>query len=136
MKPLFVVLIAAFVLSAQTLTIKESPGRNTRYEIATESSAKSLSSAKGSRYFLYGDPAQERRSTGKLIVGFEHEIDVAAFAAKWKLENPKRISRMFVTWVFDNVSPSDDLTLAAAIGAQEEGIRFAKPEWATSRTVK
>lgn len=138
MKKIICLGLCAALLGATQLVIKESPDRTVIYEKApAPASAKSLSpQSRGTRYLINGDPLQVRESTGRLIIGFENEIDAQGFAARWHLANPRRISRMFVTWAFDNASAIDDAALAAQIGAQEPGIRFAKPEWMTQRTHK
>ncbi|MDR2033716.1 MAG: hypothetical protein LBP89_03695 [Helicobacteraceae bacterium] len=87
---------------------------------------------KPNRFYRYGDPSQEYVSTNALIVSFADAKDAEAinnFAAKWNLSNPRQISVMFNTWVFDNPSSDDDLTLSSKIGQSESDIRFAKPDF-------
>jgi hypothetical protein len=94
---------------------------------------------KPNRFYRYGDPSQEYVSTNALIVSFEGVKDaeaINAFAAKWNLSNPRQISVMFNTWVFDNPSSDDDLTLSSKIGQGESDIRFAKPDFIAHIEIK
>ncbi|MGE4294300.1 MAG: hypothetical protein AB7E49_01185 [Campylobacterales bacterium] len=134
-------ILLAFSIAVWTLqagmVVQESADRRVVYEKAPAAAAKSVAPLqRGTRYFIDGDPAQERHSTGRVIVGFESDVDAAAFAQRWQLENPRRISRLFVTWVFDNRSALDDAALASRIAAEEPLIRFAKPEWTSVRISK
>jgi hypothetical protein len=162
MKLYLLALLSAGTLCAQTLVIKESPNRNGYYTIAPapqESAAQSsnsetptrfyrsgdlkerisASAVKPNRFYRYGDPSQEYVSTNALIVSFEGVKDAEAindFAAKWNLSNPRQISVMFNTWVFDNPSSDDDLTLSSKIGQGESDIRFAKPDFIAHIEIK
>jgi hypothetical protein len=141
-------LIGAVALCAEPIVIKESPNRNGYYEIAPKSVQATQQTQDGkrhvkldrnrgsgvttNRYYKNGDPADEYVSTGSLIVSFSAEkspTEIDAFAAKWKLGVSKQISKMFHTWVFNNLSEDDDLTLASKIGQSESDISFAKPDF-------
>ncbi|MDR2033718.1 MAG: hypothetical protein LBP89_03705 [Helicobacteraceae bacterium] len=142
MKNIFIILIFAVAAcaDAQTITIKESPDRVNYYTIAPNLSQQTLSdktqTKKPNRYYLFGDPNLERVSTGKLVVSFESEPNIEEFSERYHLTNPKRISRMFYTWVFENASDIDDLNLAAQIGANETNVRYAKPDWISTVAIQ
>ena len=140
MRTLLLVTVFLTAICAQ-VAVKEAPGRSVIYELAPEKkgSAKSVApgeNQKGSRYYINGDGDRPIESTGTLIVSFTGEVDAKAFAARWDLQNPRRLSRSFATWAFENASGVDDAALASQIGASEPNIRFAKPEWKANRVHK
>ncbi|MDR1452207.1 MAG: hypothetical protein LBI57_07780 [Helicobacteraceae bacterium] len=127
------ILAVALTSYAQTITIKESPDQSRFYTIAPPNESVSAKSAASkrlkNRYYLFGDPSLERVSMGEIIVSFAKETDITAFGERYHLKNPRRISVKFHSWIFENASELDDLSLAAQIGANEPNIRYAKPNW-------
>ncbi|MDR1911090.1 MAG: hypothetical protein LBQ52_01920 [Helicobacteraceae bacterium] len=142
MKKIYIILVFAIAAcaDAQTITIKESPNQVNYYTIAPNQSPQTLSdktqARKPNRYYLFGDANLERVSTGKLVVSFENEPNIEEFSERYHLTNSKRISQMFYTWVFENASDIDDLNLAAQIGANETNVRYAKPDWISTATIR
>ncbi|MDR0746503.1 MAG: hypothetical protein LBE89_01280 [Helicobacteraceae bacterium] len=128
--------IFPLLLSAEMITIVDSPDRRTPYS-RVEDETGTLWSTKGAgakgqtyKYMRYGDPSDVVESAGSIIVSFTEEIDISAFAARHRLSNPRQISRMFHSWTFKNESDLDDLALCAEIAANESAIlRYAKPDF-------
>jgi hypothetical protein len=129
-------------MSAGAIEIKEAPNKSRFYTIAPQEQNASVKnyangrSPKPNRYYLFGNPNMEAVSTGYIIVGFESEPDIEAFSDRYDLQKPRRISRKFYTWIFENGGDLDDLSLAALIGANEPNIRYAKPEWRSTATTQ
>ncbi|GHS87041.1 hypothetical protein FACS189487_02420 [Campylobacterota bacterium] len=149
------VFCTAAILSANEITILESSDREMSYTIApAEPAKKSLSvnaktseksanneskigeNAKKYRYFLYGDPEREAISHGSVIVGFKNEADISPLADRYNLKNPQRIGES-LSFVFDNHSELDDLSLCAKIYEESpHAIDSASPNWTTNIEIK
>ncbi|MDR3162817.1 MAG: hypothetical protein LBT81_03030 [Helicobacteraceae bacterium] len=129
--------IFPLLLGAEMITIIDSPDHHTPYSRVEDAAAETLLSAgaqaqKGRtfKYMRYGDPSDIVESAGFVIASFSEEIDIMAFATRYRLSNPRQISRMFHIWAFKNGSDLDDLALCAEIAANEGAIlRYAKPDF-------
>lgn len=127
-------LILFFTLSLSLqadLLIKESPDRVVPYQKDESRGAKSLQNSK--IYYPYGDTTQAKIPTGKLIISFKTPVNLDEFAAAWELTNRKQISQMFDSWVFD--TNGNEVEKASEIGKLDY-IRYAKPEWQSTRIAK
>lgn len=119
---------------AQSLTILEAPNRAQTYTPIPKSPDRSLAS----ELTLYmDDQGQTHYATNTIVVGFEKAVEIEAFAARYQLENPVKISRLFETWRFEVGSRGDPVAICAQIATQQSALRFAKPEWiATNRRAR
>ncbi|GHV03163.1 hypothetical protein AGMMS50229_01480 [Campylobacterota bacterium] len=135
-KAILMILAAALSACAETITIVDAPEATTEYTVVPSArSASGGASAKPMRFYRNGDKNDEVVATGKIIVSFTGKTDAAAFAKRWGLTNVQLLNEMFNTFVFDNPTADDDVTISAKIAKNESNIRYAKPDFEAKVTL-
>ncbi|MDR2906019.1 MAG: hypothetical protein LBU73_08710 [Helicobacteraceae bacterium] len=123
---------AANCASANGIKILEGEGRETPYTIAPGGvKTQSAGGEREYRYYQYGDSSREKVSYGEISVSFNQApADLAAFAARYSLKNPRKTGKLYETYLFENHSGFDDLSLCAKIAEEnKEALRFATPNF-------
>lgn len=135
MRALILSLIAT-LLMAGSYTLKEAPGRSTVYEKAPERTDRSLSPSRNI-YYINGDRDRPIEARNRIVVSFTEEPNLERFMAAFDLSNPRRINRLYHSWLFEIAPGADPVALSAEIAAKRDDLRYAKPEWiATNRRAK